>query len=113
MFKLIIFVLGLAIGACGGVWWAVKNPDKAMGFQKQQEEWVLTGKLEAMKKSRDALDGLIAKQKEENPTPAVASRIVPGSTSNEGKADAGTVKQRDALTAEIAATEAKLAELKK
>jgi hypothetical protein len=58
MFKLIILVLGLAIGFGGGVWWGQKNPQAAANFSSQEEKEFLQAQLAMNQKIKSKLDQL-------------------------------------------------------
>ena len=70
MFKLIILVLGLAIGFGGGVWWSQKNPQAAANLSKQEEQQVIEKvlalneqiktKLEQMNKGKTPGSGFLS-----------------------------------------------------
>jgi hypothetical protein len=61
MLKLIVLVLGLAIGFGGGVWWGQKNPDAAAKLSAEEQRRVLEAKVQLTEKFRQKLDQLSAK----------------------------------------------------
>ena len=60
MLKLIILVLGLAIGFGGGVWWGQKNPQAAATLSAQEEKQFLKAQLAMNQKIKAKLDQLNA-----------------------------------------------------
>ncbi len=58
MFKLIILVLGLAIGFGGGLWYGVHHPTEAANLSAAEEQQVLQ-QTQAIK---DKINQLVAKQ---------------------------------------------------
>src|SRR5687768_4977756 len=70
MFKLIILVLGLAIGFGGGVWWGHKNPEAAAKLSAEEERRVIEASIALNKKMQATLDKL------QNKTPAPGSGFV-------------------------------------
>ena len=71
MVKLIVLVLGLAIGFGGGVYWAHKNPDQAAKLSAEEEKRFLEAQLAITEKIKAKLDELAS----------AASSKVPGSSS--------------------------------
>src|SRR5688500_11740562 len=58
MFKLIILILGVAIGFGGGVWWGQKNPEAAAKLSAEEERRVLEAKVALTEKFRQKLEQL-------------------------------------------------------
>ena len=56
MLKLIILVLGLAIGFGGGVYWATKNPEAASKISAEEERRFLEAQLAITQKIQEQLD---------------------------------------------------------
>lgn len=63
MFKIIILVLGLAIGFGGGVWWGTKNPDAAAKLAKEEERHVVEKALALNQQLKAKLEQLNSKSK--------------------------------------------------
>ena len=72
MFKLIILILGLALGFGGGVYWAHKNPDQAAKLAAEEERKFLEAQLAITEKIKAKLDELSA---------AASSSKLPGGAS--------------------------------
>ena len=89
MVKLIVLLLGLAIGFGGGVYWAHKNPDQAAKLSAEEEKRFLEAQLAITEKIKAKLDELAS----------AASSKVPGgssgflSSSQSGAAVAEDVKE--------------------
>lgn len=58
MIKMIVLLLGLAIGFGAGVYWGVKNPDQAKKLAAEEERRVLEKQKELLAKLRSKLDQL-------------------------------------------------------
>jgi hypothetical protein len=58
MIKMIVLLLGLAIGFGAGVWWGHKNPEQAKQLAEREERVVLEKQKELLQKMRDKLDQL-------------------------------------------------------
>lgn len=56
--KLIVLLLGVAIGFGGGVWWGVKNPAEAQRFAAEEERRVLEKQKVLLQKFKTKLDQL-------------------------------------------------------
>src|SRR5436309_2767584 len=87
--KTIIFLLGLAIGCGGGVWWGVHHPEQAADFAKKEEELVLKGKMQATQAITAKLDQALKSQSSGSSTPG--SGFLGGGPSTGGSVD--TLKQ--------------------
>src|SRR5687767_8508349 len=61
MLKLIILILGLAVGFGGGVWWGQKNPEAAAKLSAEEERRVLEAKIALTEKFRAKLDQIQSK----------------------------------------------------
>jgi hypothetical protein len=61
MIKIIVLILGLAIGFGGGVWWGQKNPEAAAKLSAEEERRVLEAKIQLTEKFRQKLDQLTSK----------------------------------------------------
>ena len=89
MIKIIVLLLGLAIGFGGGVYWAHKNPDQAAKLSAEEERKFLEAQLAITEKIKAKLDELAS----------AASSKVPGgssgflSSSQSGAAVAEDVKE--------------------
>ena len=89
MIKLVLLLLGLAVGFGGGVYWAHKNPDQAAKLAAEEERKFLEAQLAITDKIKAKLDEL----------GATASAKVPGgssgflSSSQSGAAVAEDVKE--------------------
>ena len=59
MFKLIVLILGLAVGFGGGVYWAHKNPEDAAKFSAEEERRFLEAQLAITEKIKAKLDELV------------------------------------------------------
>lgn len=70
MVKLIVLILGLAIGFGGGVWWGHKNPEAAAKLSAEEERRVIEASIALNKKMQATLDKL------QNKTPAPGSGFV-------------------------------------
>lgn len=109
MFKLIIFVLGAAIGFGGGVFWSVKNPEQAAKFNAEQERRVLEAKIAATKAIKEQLDQVAAKQQQQRTTPpAGASGFVAGFADGKSVPDPDVAKLRDEAGRQLADYQAQL-----
>ena len=71
MIKIIVLLLGLAVGFGGGVYWAHKNPDQAAKISAEEEERFLKAQLAITEKIKAKLDELSS----------AASSKVPGGSS--------------------------------
>ena len=58
MIKIIVLLLGMAIGFGGGVWWGVKNPEQAKKLAAEEERRVIEKQKELLAKMRAKLDQL-------------------------------------------------------
>ena len=58
MIKIIVLILGLAIGFGAGVWWGVKNPEQAQKLAAEEERRVLEKQKELLAKMKAKLDQL-------------------------------------------------------
>lgn len=90
MFKLIVLVLGLAIGFGGGVWWGHKNPDQAAKLAAEQERRFLEAQLAITEKIQAKLEQLSSKA---SAKPSGASSFFGSSQSGGGAAIASEVKE--------------------
>ena len=61
MLKLIVLILGLAIGFGGGVYWGHKNPEAAAKLSAEEEKRVLEAKIALTEKFRAKLEQLTTK----------------------------------------------------
>ena len=61
MIKLIVLILGLAIGFGAGVWWGHKNPEAAAKLSAEEERRVLEAKIALTEKFRAKLEQLQSK----------------------------------------------------
>jgi len=60
MIKLIVLLVGIAVGFGGGVYWAHKNPDQAAKFSAEEERRFLEAQLAITEKIKAKLDELTA-----------------------------------------------------
>ena len=67
MFKLIVLVLGLAIGFGVGVWWGQKNPQQAAQLSAEEEKRFVQAQLAMNQKIKDKLDQLQNKSSGKTP----------------------------------------------
>jgi hypothetical protein len=88
MFKLILLVLGLAIGFGGGVWWGQKHPDQAAKLSAEEERRFLEAQLAITEKIQSKLEQLSSNT---SAKPSGASGFV--SSSQSGAAAANDVKE--------------------
>jgi hypothetical protein len=88
MLKLIVLVLGLAIGFGAGVYWAHKNPEKAAQISAEEERRFLEAQLAITEKIQAKLDQLAGAT---SGKPANASGFL--SSSQSGAAPANDVKE--------------------
>jgi hypothetical protein len=89
LMKLIVLILGLVIGAGGGIWYGAQHPEWAKDFAAKEEEWVRQGKEQAFKAVKEKLDSLASSGAS---TPA-GGRTFAGSTSTGSSgADAAALK---------------------
>jgi hypothetical protein len=58
MIKMIVLLLGLAIGFGGGVWYGARNPDQAKKIADEEERRVLEKQKELLAKVKSKLDQL-------------------------------------------------------
>ena len=58
--KLIVLLLGLALGFGGGVWYGVRHPDQAKKIAEEEERRVLEKQKELLAKLKTKLDQLKA-----------------------------------------------------
>lgn len=79
MFKLIILVLGLAIGFGGGLWYGVHHPTEAANLSAAEEQQVLQ-QTQAIK---DKINQLVAKQHHGIAGTDIGANIV-GANNNSG-----------------------------
>ena len=86
--KLIVLILGLVVGAGGGVWYGAQHPEWAKDFAAKEEEWVRQGKEQALKSVKEKLDSLTSSG---SSTPA-AGRSFAGGTSSGNAPDAAALK---------------------
>jgi uncharacterized protein HemX len=56
--KVIVLLVGLAIGFGAGVWWGVKNPEQAQKLAAEEERRVLEKQKELLAKMKAKLDQL-------------------------------------------------------
>jgi hypothetical protein len=61
--KLIMLILGAALGFGGGVWYGVHHPKEAADLAAKQEEWINQGKMQATQAVKERLDKILDKQK--------------------------------------------------
>src|SRR4051812_48232327 len=87
--KLIVLILGLVVGAGGGVWYGAQHPEWAKDFAAKEEEWVRQGKEQALKTVKDKLDSLT---KDSGPSTPAAGRSFAGGTSTGSSPDAAALK---------------------
>ena len=105
MLKLIILVLGLAIGFGGGVYWATKNPEAASKISAEEERRFLEAQLAITQKIQEKLDQWQSKPAEPaTPGTGFVSADQSGATNAPSPAEVNEVK---------AQTEKQEAELKK
>lgn len=102
MFKLIAFVLGLALGVAGGMKYAVMYP-------KDAEEKVLRAELEATRRIKEQLDA-IANRRAKTQPPAMG--FASGLSDPKTLLDPEVAKVRDEQDAKVKDLEARLAKLK-
>ena len=89
MVKLIVLLLGLAIGFGGGVYWAHKNPDQAAKLSAEEEKRFLEAQLAITEKIKAKLDELASTASSK--TPGGSSGFL--SSSQSGAAVAEDVKE--------------------
>ena len=92
MLKLIVLVLGLALGFGAGVWWAHKNPDQAAKLAAEEERRFLEAQLALTEKIQTKLEQLSSKTST-NGKPSGASGFFGSGQSGSGAAVAGDVKE--------------------
>ena len=105
MIKVIVLLLGLAVGFGGGVYWGVHNPDQAKKLAAEEERRVLEKQKELLQKMRAKLDQL-ASSRVGTSAKVGASGFLSGAQTGAAKAD----PEIDKLKAE---SEQQLAELDK
>src|SRR5688500_116923 len=100
MLKLIVLILGLAIGFGGGVWWGQKNPEAAAKLSAEEERRVLEAKIALTEKFRAKLDQLTSKAS----TPGGSGFLGSGQTNTSAQVDqlkAETVKEEQELRQQL------------
>lgn len=55
MFKLIVLVVGLAVGFGGGIYYSINNPKEAADLNVKQQEWLKKGQEQALTKLKEVL----------------------------------------------------------
>jgi hypothetical protein len=93
--KLILLILGLAIGFGGGIWYGINHPKEAADLNAKQEEWLRQGKEQALGAVRDALNQKLAQAQAAPAAPSGTGRnfsgFVAGGTGG-AKSEADTLK---------------------
>src|SRR5687767_11163385 len=97
MLKLIVLILGLAIGFGAGVWWGQKNPEAAAKLSAEEERRVLEAKIALTEKFRTKLDQLTSK-----------SPSTPGGTGFLGSGQTNTAAEVEQLKAQTQKEEEEL-----
>jgi hypothetical protein len=100
MLKLIILILGLAIGFGGGVYWGHKNPEAAAKLSAEEERRFLEAQLAITQKIQAKLDQLSSKTSGSK-TPGTG--FLPA-----GQSGAATAAEVDAVKSESEQQEAEL-----
>jgi hypothetical protein len=108
MFKLIVLVLGLAIGFGGGVWYAAKHPEWAQDFAAKEQQKFLETQLKIAKATKAKLDEMASRDPAKSP--AGASSFVGGGAK---KPDADIARLSQEQDAQIVDLEKQLADVKK
>jgi hypothetical protein len=75
--KLIVLLLGLAVGFGGGVWYGVRHPDQAKKIAEEEERRVLEKQKELLAKLKTKLDQL-ASSRTVGPVKGVGSGFLSG-----------------------------------
>ena len=88
MFKLIVLVIGLALGFGGGVWWGQKHPDEAAKLSAEEERRFLEAQLAITEKIQTKLEQLSSNT---SVKPSGASGFL--SSGQSGAATANDVKE--------------------
>ena len=86
MVKIIVLLLGLAIGFGGGVYWAHKNPDQAAKLSAEEEKRFLEAQLAITEKIKAKLDELAS---------AASSKVPSGSSGFLSSSQSGAVVAED------------------
>jgi hypothetical protein len=60
--KLIILVLGLVLGAAGGIFYAVQCPEQAAKIAGKENDLIAQGKREALEAMKQKLDSILSDQ---------------------------------------------------
>lgn len=91
--KLIIFVLGLAIGLGGGIYWSAKNPAQANAVAAAEEKKFIQLQLQTSQTIKQKLDQLANRQQQQQQQQSsstdssgsgtISSRSAPAVTTND------------------------------
>src|SRR3954462_14642116 len=104
--KLIILILGLVLGAAGGIFYAVQCPEQAAKIAGKENDLIAQGKREALEAVKQKLDSMLSDQSQPASTGTghtpgsgfAASGIATGSSSDQ----ATKIKSlRDDVTAQL------------
>ena len=88
MIKMIVLLVGLAVGFGAGVYWGVKNPEQAQKLAAEEERRVLEKQKELLAKMKAKLDQLASSRTGTGAaTPTGRSGFVAGAQSAAPKAD--------------------------
>ena len=96
MIKIIVLLVGLAIGFGAGVYWGVKNPEQAKTLAAAEERKVLEKQKELLQKMKAKLDQL-ASSRVGTTAKGVGSGFVSGAQTGAAKANAKAAIQMYSL----------------
>ena len=86
MIKIIVLLVGLAVGFGAGVYWGVKNPEQAKTLAAAEERKVLEKQKELLQKMKAKLDQL-ASSRVGTTAKGIGSGFVSGAQTGAAKAD--------------------------
>ena len=88
MIKMIVLLVGLAVGFGGGVYWGVHNPDQAKKLAAEEERRVLEKQKELLQKMKAKLDQLASSRVGTTASPkGVGSGFLSGAPTAAAKVD--------------------------
>jgi hypothetical protein len=99
MIKLVVLVLGLAVGFGGGIWYASKHPEWAKDFAAKEEKYALEKSLQIAKATKAKLDELAARDSGSKATGA--SSFLGGTPKKPDPEIAKLAQEQDANIAEL------------